>query len=187
MKDAWYDGGAGGHRNLADARAKAEHLAKRRMLAHIFAQKTIANPEPVVTETITVLVAQVDKYSAAGNDINIRHYLNYFTIDLFAELLYGNSFGCLERGDDIVSVETRDDKICEAPFTKSLHNSTVMGTVLGMEAPMLPVTKKCLAWHSYKVSGADYKNIIYHSTKKWLRDPDAEDDIFFKLLKNDKR
>ena len=72
------------------------------MLAHIFAQKTIANLEPVVTETIAVLVAQVDKYSAAGNDINIRRYLNYFTIDLFAELLYGNSLGSLDRGDDII-------------------------------------------------------------------------------------
>jgi cytochrome P450 len=186
LKDAWYDGGAGEHRNMADARVKAEHQAKRKMLAHIFAQKTIANLEPVVAETIAVLVAQVDKYSAAGDNINIRRYLNYFTIDLFAELLYGNSLGCLERGDDVVDAETRDGKVYKVPFIKSLHNSTVMGTVLGMEAPLLPVTKWCLAWHPYRAAGADYENIIYHNTKKRLRDPDAEDDIFSKLLKNGK-
>jgi hypothetical protein len=34
LKDAWYDGGAGEHRNMADTREKAEHQAKRKMLAH---------------------------------------------------------------------------------------------------------------------------------------------------------
>ncbi len=89
LKDAWYDGGAGEHRNMADARVKAEHQAKRKMLAHLFAQKTIANLEPVMAETTAVLIAQVDKHISSGTDINMRRYLNYFTIDLFSELLYG--------------------------------------------------------------------------------------------------
>jgi cytochrome P450 len=46
---------------MADARVKAEHQKKRKMLAHVFAQKTIANLEPVISDTIAVLVAQIDK------------------------------------------------------------------------------------------------------------------------------
>lgn len=186
LKDAWYDGGAGEHRNMADIRVKAEHQAKRKMLAHVFAQKTIANLEPVITDTLAVLVTQIDKFAAEGNTINMRRYLNYFTIDLFSRLLYSESLGCLERGNDIVNAETPDGKVYSAPFIKSLHDSTIINTVLGMEAPLLPVTKKLLSWHPYKKAGADYENIISYNTAKRLRDADAEDDIFSKLLTNNK-
>jgi cytochrome P450 len=55
-----YDGGAGEYRHLADTRVKAEHQAKRKMLAHFFAQKTIAGLEPVINATTAILVTQVD-------------------------------------------------------------------------------------------------------------------------------
>lgn len=186
LKDAWYDGGAGEYRNMADARIKAEHQAKRKALAHIFAQKTIANLEPIIAEAVGTLVKQVDSYAVSGKAFNIRRYLNYFTIDVFSDLLYGEPLGCLERGDDIVKAETPSGRVYQVPFIKTLHNSTVIGTALGMEAPLLPLTKRLLAWHSYKKAGSDYENIIYHNAKKRLRNPDAEDDIFSKLLKNGK-
>lgn len=186
LKDAWYDGGAGEHRHLADARVKVEHQRKRKMMAYVFAQKTIANLEPIVTETTLILVAQVDKYAAAGQPINMRRYLNYYTIDLFAELLYGSTLGCLERGDDMVNAETEDGNVYQAPFIKSLHDATVINTILGMEAGILPLTKKLFSRHPYKKAGADYDNIIFHNTKKRLQDPDAENDILSKLLINSK-
>jgi cytochrome P450 len=186
LKDAWYDGGAGEHRNMADARVKAEHQAKRKMLAHLFAQKTIAGLEPIVTETTAVFVAQIDKHIAMGQKVNMRRYLNYFTIDLFSELLYGHTLSCLERGNDIVDAETPEGKIYKVPFIKTLHNATVINTILGMEAPILPVTKKLLSWHPYKKSGSDYDHIILHNTKKRLQDPDVDNDIFSKLLTSNK-
>jgi cytochrome P450 len=184
LKDAWYDGGAGEYRHMADATVKAEHQAKRKMLAHVFAQKTIANLEPVISDTVGMLVTQVDKCATEGRSINIRRYLNYFTIDVFSRLLYSDSMGCLERGNDMVDAETREGKVYKTPFIKSLHDATVINTVLGMEAPLLPLTKRLFSWHPYKRAGADYENIIYHNTAKRLRDNDAEDDIFSKLLIN---
>jgi cytochrome P450 len=186
LKDAWYDGGAGEHRHMADARVKAEHQAKRKMLAHVFAQKTVANLEPVIADTIAVLVAQIDKFAAEGQAINMRRYLNYFTIDVFSRLLYSESLGCLERGDDMVDAETPQGKVYQVPFIKSLHDATIINTILGMEAPLLPLTKRLFSWHPYKKAGADYDNIIYHHTAKRLRDPSAEDDIFSKLITNNK-
>lgn len=91
LKDTWYDGGAGGHRNMGDTRVKAEHQAKRKMFAHVFAQKTITSLEPVVTEKVAILVREIDRKGEAYELINIRRYLNYFTIDLITELLYGES------------------------------------------------------------------------------------------------
>jgi cytochrome P450 len=149
-------------------------------------KRQIAGLEPVVTETLSSLVMQVDKTASSGTPLNIRRYLNYFTIDLFAELLYGTSLGCLKRGNDIVTAESPDGKVYRVPFVRSLHNATVINTALGMEASLLPVTKKLLAWHLYARSGTDYENIIYLNTKQRLRDPDAVNDIFSKLLQNGK-
>jgi len=186
LKDAWYDGGAGVFRNMADSRIKAEHQAKRKKLAHVFAQKTIATLEPVITDTVASLLTQIDQHAEKGQSINIRRYLNYFTIDVFSRLLYGETQGCLERGNDIVEAETRDGNIYKVPFIKSLHNATVINTALGMEAPLLPLTRQLFSWHPYKKAGSDYDNIIYHNTTKRLRDADTEDDIFSKLLINNK-
>ena len=62
----------------------------------------------------------------------------------------------------------------------------IVNTILGMEAPLLPLTKPLFKWHPYKKAGVDYDHIIYHNTKRRLQNPDAEDDIFSKLLKNNK-
>lgn len=189
LKDAWYDGGAGEFRHMADARVKAEHQAKRKLLAHVFAQKTIANLEPIITDTVATLITQVENAVTDGSPINMRRYLNYFTIDVFSRLLYGESLGCLERGDDMVEARSPNtETIYKVPFIKSLHDATHINTILGMEAPLLPVTLKVFANHSYKKAGADYENIIYHNAVKRLQnvDLDSDNDIFSKLLTNNK-
>lgn len=186
LKADWYDGGAGEHRHMSDVRVKTDHQAKRKMLAHVFAQKTVANLEPVIADTVTTLVAQIDRHADAGQTINMRRYMNYFTIDLFARLLYSRSLGCLERGDDIVDAETPEGRVYKAPFIQSLLDATILNTVLGMEAHLLPLTRMLLSWHPYKKAGADFDNIVYHNTKERLRDPTADEDIFSKLLKDAK-
>lgn len=188
LKDAWYDGGAGEFRHMADARVKSEHQAKRKLLAHVFAQKTIANLEPVIWDTVATLVSQVEKAVAEQSPINMRRYLNYFTIDVFSRLLYGESLGCLERGDDMVDARSEDGRIYKVPFIKSLHDATHINTILGMEAPLLSVTKNIFANHPYKKAGTDYENIIYHNAVKRLQavDLDSDSDIFSKLLTNNK-
>ena len=187
LKDAWYDGGAGEYRHMSDVRIKADHQAKRKMLAHVFAQKTIANLEPIIANTCSVLVAQVNDHIGKGKAINMRRYMNYFTIDLFSRLLFNRSLNCLERGNDLVDAETSDGKVYKVPFIQSLLDSTVINTVLGMEAGLLPLTKKLFAWHPYKKAGADYENIVHHNIQRRLRESaDDSEDIFSKLLKDNK-
>ncbi|KAJ9613291.1 hypothetical protein H2200_003233 [Cladophialophora chaetospira] len=187
LKDAWYDGGAGEFRHMADSRVKAEHQQKRKLLAHVFAQKTIANLEPVISDTVAILLAQVEKAAASGKPMNMRRYLNYFTIDVFSRLLYGETQRCLQRGDDIVTAQSGNGKLYKAPFIKSLHDATIINTVLGMEASILGITRKLLSWHPYKKAGATYDDIIYYNTVKRLNANDTEaDDIFSKLLVDNK-
>lgn len=72
LKDAWYDGGAGELRHMADARVKAEHQAKRKLLAHLFAQKTISSLEPVISDTVATLLSQIDVALTSKSPIKMR-------------------------------------------------------------------------------------------------------------------
>lgn len=173
---------------MADARVKAEHQAKRKLLAHVFAQKTISNLEPIIIDTVAALISQVETAAKSGLPINMRRYLNFFTIDVFSRLLYGQSFGCLERGDDVVEARAENGSVYKVPFIKSLHDATHINTILGMEAPLLPATKRIFSYHPYKKAGADYENVIYHNAVKRLQatDLDSNSDIFAKLLINNK-
>ena len=190
LKDAWYDGGAGEFRHMADTRNKAEHQSKRKLLAHVFASKTIANLEPIISDTISTMLLQIDQFACNRQPINMRRYLNYYTIDTFSRLLTSKSLGCLSRGNDVVSASTPSRKTYQVPFIKSLHDATHINTILDFEAPLLPITKTLFSSHPYSKAGVDYENIIYNLVSTRLRDTTIDSttspDIFSKLLHNNK-
>ncbi|KAJ8133325.1 hypothetical protein O1611_g293 [Lasiodiplodia mahajangana] len=186
LKEAWYDAGAGVHRNMADARNKAEHQAKRKALAHAFAAKTVTALEPVLQNTISSLMAQLDKHAAAHTKPNMRRVINYFTIDLLGQLMFGHELGCLERDDDVLVAETQCGRLYKTPFINSLLDSTVINTALAMMPDLLAITKPLAQFHPYKKAGTDWENIIYHNIKKRLANPTQQDDLFQKLLENNK-
>ncbi|KAH8805083.1 cytochrome P450 [Xylogone sp. PMI_703] len=186
MKEAWYDAGAGVHRNLPDSRDKKQHQAKRKMLAHAFAQKTIVDLEPLLVQTISTFMDTIDTFIVSGKEMNIRLYLNYFTIDLFGRILYSKHIGCLTRGDDLVDAETKDGVIYKTPFIQSLLDVTVLNTVLAMEPWLLPWTKPLFRNHRYKKAGNNFENIIYHNTKERLLKGTGQHDLFTRLLQDSK-
>lgn len=188
LKEAWYDAAAGPHRNLADARDKVEHQAKRKMLAHTFAPKTVMKFEPVLQERIRALRDQLDSHAASGGDINMRWYLNFFTIDFFGKILYGADFGCLERGDDKLCAETKAGDVYKVPFIDSLLDATVINTLLAFDPWMLRFSSRVAQYHPFKKAGRDWEAVIYHSTKKRMAmaEPPETEDLFTKLLKDSK-
>lgn len=186
LKEGWYDGGARTYRNMGDTRDKAEHQSKRKKFAHVFAQKTIVGLEPMVHSMVQTLNSEIDKRAAYGETINMRRYLNYFTIDLISKLLFGESLGCMIRGNDTVAAETKDGKVYETALIEALHRSMSVNTCLGMEAPLLPYTTRLFAWHPYRRAGSRFEDIVYHNTMKRLRKTEEQDDFFAKLLVNNK-
>ncbi|KAI3546338.1 cytochrome P450 oxidoreductase [Colletotrichum filicis] len=83
----------------------------------------------------------------------MRRYFNYFTIDAFSTMLFGSSLNCLERNSDIVNAKTSGGNVHQVPFIQSLLHATQINTVLGMEAGLLPLTRKFFSWHPYKKAG----------------------------------
>ncbi|OAA59748.1 Cytochrome P450 [Niveomyces insectorum RCEF 264] len=184
LKEEWYDAGAGAHRNLADTRDKAEHQAKRKMLAHAFAAKTVTGLEPVLLRTIGALMKRLDAHAGAHDQVNMRLLLNYFTIDLFGNLLFSAHMGCLERGDDLLDAETREGAMYKVPFIGSLLDATVANTALAFAPSWLAFTRPLAQLHPYKKAGTDWENIVYHNIKKRTASSAKTSDLFDRLLIN---
>ncbi|OJJ01270.1 hypothetical protein ASPVEDRAFT_150115 [Aspergillus versicolor CBS 583.65] len=187
-KDEFYDAGSGPHRSMADTRNKEEHQRKRKMLAHAFAQKTIVGLEGLVRTGVVDLVAQFDNYAASGTEMNIRRFLNFFAIDFMGLVLYGESLGCVRRGDDLVDALTPAGDVYRVPFVKTLHNIHMHTVITGAEPALLPLTSPLLSWHPGVRSGKDWGNVMNNLYQKRLAvpDPESQPDVFSKFLRNSK-
>lgn len=147
LKEGWYDALAGTHRKLADTRDKPRHQSRRKMLAHAFAAKTVVALEPLLQETIESLQALLDGHISSGKEDNLHRVLNYFTIDLFSNILYGAKLGCLERGDDMLIAESKDGVLYKAPFSDPLLNATVLNLVLAFNPWCLRLSSWLAKYH----------------------------------------
>ncbi|GKZ20531.1 hypothetical protein AbraIFM66951_005856 [Aspergillus brasiliensis] len=186
QKDAFYDSGAGPHRNLIDTRSREEHNAKRKILAHAFAQRTLTELEPTIMATVQNLITQINRFSFQSKPINLRWYLNYLTIDLLSAILYGEPIGCLDRGNDLVTAETPQGKNYVVPYVQTEHRMAWMNMTLGMEPSFLPLSRRLFFWHKGMKASRDWENIVYHVTEKRHRvsESEAKPDIFSRFLKN---
>lgn len=186
MKEGFYDAAAGPHRNLADARDKHEHQAKRKMLAHAFAHKTIVGLEPLLRQSLQTLIDAVESHVESGEMMNMRDYFNYFTIDLLGLILYSTHFDCVARGSDIVDAVNKEGLVYKTPFIKSLHNVQRLNIPLGFESDFLGLTKILFQTHSFVEDGANFDNIILHHTKERFAKGTSQDDLFTRLLQDSK-
>lgn len=156
------------------------------MFARAFAAKTVVAFEPVLRENLSVFMGLLDRHERDHKIVNMCRILNYMLIDLFGQLLYGHKLGCLDRGNDMLDAESRDGQINRVPFIDSLLDATVINNFLAIFSHILPVTKRLTKYHSYKKKGVNWENIVYHNTKKRMANPDPQDDLFTRLLQDNK-
>lgn len=116
----------------------------------------------------------------------MRRLINYFTIDLFGQVLFGHKLGCLRRGNDNLVAESKAGRLYEAPFIQSLLDVTVINTVLGMVPGLLWLSRPLFKSHPYKRAGTDWENIVYYNTKERISKQVQEDDLFQRLLQDTK-
>ncbi|KAJ9494485.1 hypothetical protein LTR99_010751 [Exophiala xenobiotica] len=160
LKDNWYDGGAGQVRTMADTRSKEEHQSKRKRMAHIFSQKSIAQLEPLIAERVDCLFQQVLNAAQSSSSINIRRYVNYFTIDVITAIMFGQPARTLEQGNDNVRAETIDGKTYTAPMIQSLHDSMRMTVPVGYMPALHSIRGFIFRIHPLSSSAKRFEDIV---------------------------
>jgi cytochrome P450 len=171
LKDIWYDGGAGEGRTMADTRSKAEHQSKRKRMAHLFSQKTVSEMQPVIVDRVLALLQATDDAGRETKALNMRRFVNYFTIDVITYIMFGEPAGCLERGDDLVPAKNpKTGRVYKAPLIDALHDSMRVAVPIGYFPTAMPVAQAFVKFLPMFKSGERFGDIIYyHVTETYNR------------------
>ncbi|KAL4809783.1 benzoate 4-monooxygenase cytochrome P450 [Aspergillus unguis] len=82
-----------------------EHPRIRRPFSHAFSEKALRDQQPLIRQYVDLLIGRLDEKANSGSAINIVTYYNWTTFDITGDLVFGESFGCLEKGNDHPWVE----------------------------------------------------------------------------------
>ena len=125
---------SGSHRHVVDEQDRAEHSRKRKVLATVYSAKSVAGYEPVVVDKIRTVLRNFDgfcskplKVGEAVTDaetFNYRLWSNMLTFEVVAKIGASQDLGMLDRGTDLVEVETLGGKVYTTHAIRSLHEST---------------------------------------------------------------
>ena len=72
------------------------HARIRRQMAHAFSAKALEEQQPLITKHIDTLIRQL--HTAKGPQ-NMSDWFNFAGFDIIGDLAFGESFGCLEKGE----------------------------------------------------------------------------------------
>lgn len=75
------------------------HARQRKALSHGFSKKALWEQEGIVQEFVTKLMDKIHGFATTGEVFDIVKWMNFITFDVIGDLSFGESFGCLERGD----------------------------------------------------------------------------------------
>lgn len=75
------------------------HARQRKALSHGFSKKALWDQEEIVQEFVTKLMGNIRRFAKGREVFDIVKWFNFITFDVIGDLSFGESFGCLDRGD----------------------------------------------------------------------------------------
>ncbi|KAB5513263.1 cytochrome P450 [Coniochaeta sp. 2T2.1] len=75
------------------------HARQRKALSHGFSKKALWEQEALIQGFIDLFMDKIHEFSQANEVIDIVKWYNLLTFDIIGDLSFGESFGCLDRGD----------------------------------------------------------------------------------------
>jgi cytochrome P450 len=76
-----------------------DHARQRKALSYGFSKKALFAQEEIVQEFVDKLMRNFDNFAEKSEPFDIVRWLNFITFDVIGDLAFGESFGCLDRGD----------------------------------------------------------------------------------------
>ena len=75
------------------------HARQRKALSHGFSKKALWDQEEIVQAFVTKLMDNIHRFAKRRDVFDIVKWFNFITFDVIGDLSFGESFGCLDRGD----------------------------------------------------------------------------------------
>jgi cytochrome P450 len=87
------------HTDIVNA-DREEHGRLRRLLSHVFSDKSMRDHEPLIKGYLDLLIKRLHENCAGGSKpLDMVLWYNWTTFDIIGDLAFGEPFGCLERAD----------------------------------------------------------------------------------------
>ncbi|KAA6416221.1 MAG: Cytochrome E- group I [Lasallia pustulata] len=82
--------------NIVTANDEAYHARHRRLLGYAFSEKALKEQEPILQSYVDLFVARLRDQASRG-PVDIKSFFNFLIFDITGDLMFGESFGCLEE------------------------------------------------------------------------------------------
>ncbi|KAG7038484.1 benzoate 4-monooxygenase cytochrome P450 [Colletotrichum scovillei] len=205
-KGEFYDVLAGSHRHLADSANREEHSRKRRVLAGAYSQSGLERWEHIVFDRTQALMHQYDRLcedpeytptlhadprfhlSTNGGYVNHRHWMILFAEDAIAQIGLSADLNLIEKGHDILEVQTLDGGTRSFSYREALWRSHVIQTSLVWSPKWFRWLRSLTAWHPYWSDNANYTHMCVHLVQRRLSRHQAGEslDDFFSYILEDR-
>lgn len=182
IKGGTYSTAAGGHPSLLDVVHKGEHARKRRILSHAFATRNLEQWEFKVTDKVQRLVSQFDRIcreAVAGDGyvpptIDYRRWANLFTVEAITDIALSQHLGCLERGNDLVAIQTHNGREKTVGYIDCLHAGKRATSVLIWSTTWFRLSRSVLGklpgyFRSQWEKGQDFDELIQHLVRQRIK------------------
>lgn len=123
LKSDFYDAFVSIRRGLFNTRSRPEHTRKRKIVSHIFSQKSVLAFEPHIRQHVRELIGQWDKLCEGGKKgvsgkegeggwrgregrvwFDCLPWYNYLAFDIIGDLAFGSPFGMIKAAKDAAPV-----------------------------------------------------------------------------------
>ena len=86
------------HRNVVSN--DADHSRIRHLLSHAFSESALREQEPLITSYVDLLIVKLREQieASAQGKVDIVRWFNFATFDIVGDLVFGESFQALEKG-----------------------------------------------------------------------------------------
>ncbi|KAK3359561.1 putative benzoate 4-monooxygenase cytochrome P450 [Lasiosphaeria hispida] len=148
LKSEFYDAFVSIRRGLFNTRDRHEHTRKRKIVAHTFSVKSVAQFEPYIHSNLELFVKQWDNLilrspqPGGAAHLDCLNWFNYLAFDVIGDLAFGAPFGMLSSGADMAEVRASPDSPpVYAPAIDILNRRGEVSAALGILPALKPWAK----------------------------------------------
>ncbi|KAJ7898594.1 cytochrome P450 monooxygenase [Mycena olivaceomarginata] len=211
QKSSFYDGFVFNVPGLFNTRDRVQHARKRKIISHIFSQKSVVEFSPHIRLHIGALLEQWDRlYDSAvkglfgsegeggwnGHDgrlwLDCLPWANYLAFDITSDLAFGTAFGMLPAARDAVAVPANratptdltfpDATIKYIPAIAVLTERVEHTTAMAVLPAWWRPLIACLPWYRARQHGSrEFGGIAVVAVGKRLAAPTERVDLLSKL------
>lgn len=92
----WYGSLPGKSASIVSSSEK-DHTRMRRLVSHGFSDRALREQEPLIVGMVDLFISRLQEQARAGGVIEINKWYNFVTFDVIGDLVFGESFHCLQE------------------------------------------------------------------------------------------